>query len=53
MFKFLRVTNGWTLAGAVLGVIVIYNLWKNGNTTVTLATQTGNFIDNTIKALEV
>lgn len=48
-----RVHNFWTFAGAVIGAIIIYNLWTKGQTTTSVATGAENFAVNLVKALEV
>lgn len=49
MFK---VHNWWGLVGAVALLIFIYDLWKNGSTTVQLANTTGNFALSLVNALK-
>ena len=49
----LKIHNGWTLAGAVVGVIILIDLLNSGKTTISLAKVGTNFITGTIKALEV
>lgn len=49
----LRVNNWWSLAGGILFVIIIYNLWSRGSVTVSVFGGFQRFIVDTIKALEV
>lgn len=49
----MRVHNWWSLAGAILLVIVLYNFWKRGDVTVQLAKTGSNFVTSTIRALEL
>lgn len=49
----LRVYNVWSLLGAVLLVIVIYNLWSRGKVTTSVFGGIEDLFLNTVKALEV
>jgi len=49
----LKVHNWWTFAGAILLVIIIYDLLSRGSVTVKLAQIASKFGLGGIKALEV
>jgi hypothetical protein len=49
----LKIHSGWALAGGILFVIIIYNLWSRGNVTTSVFGGVEQFVLNMTKALEV
>lgn len=49
----MKVHNWWTLAAAVLVVIIVYNILVRGTTSIGLAKIFTGFFTDTVKALEV
>lgn len=50
MFK---VHNWWTLAGAIIGVIILIDILNAGKTSISLAKVFTGFVGNTIGALKI